>query len=69
MRQEGDAALTTEDIRQGMAEKVERGGGEEQGDQDPGMEEGPREKGTGADILKRKVENMKSARIAAIHLG
>ena len=68
MRQGGDAALTTEDIRQGMVEKVERGG-EKQGDQDPGMEEGPREKGIGADILKRRVENMKSARIAATHLG
>ena len=69
MRQGGDAALTTEDIRQGMVEKVEKGGGEKQEDQDPGMEEGPREKGTGADILKRRVENMKSARIAATHLG
>ena len=69
MRQGGDAALTTEDIRQGMMEKVERGGGERQGDQDPGMEEGPREKGAGTYILKRRVENMKSARIAAIHLG
>ena len=69
MRQGGDAALTTEDIRQGMVEKVEKGGGEKQKDQDPGMEEGPREKGTGADILKRRVENMKSARIAATHLG
>lgn len=69
MRQGGGEALTTEDIRRGMVEKVERGGGEKQGDQDPGMEEGPREKGTGADILKRRVENMKSATIAATQLG